>query len=93
MKARTVLTKRLDFFTAQQSSKNQAACWLVSWENGKFNRGENEALGRRMEQSGKHLKCLCPRARSVRAKQEECKALVHIPSYECQLPRHMEKRK
>lgn len=35
-----------------------------------------------MEQSGKHLKCLCPRARSVRAKQEEYKALVHIPSYE-----------
>lgn len=54
--------------------------WLVSWESGKFNRGENETLGRTMEQSGKHLKSLCPSAGSVRAKQEECKALVHIPS-------------
>lgn len=71
-----------DFLTAQWSSKKQAACWLVSWENGKFNRGENETLGRKIELSGKHLKCLCPNARSIRAKQEEYKALVHIPSYE-----------
>lgn len=57
-------------------------CWLVSWESGKFNRGENETLGRTMEQSGKHLKCLCPSAGSMKAKQEEYKALVRIPSYE-----------
>lgn len=74
--------KALDFLTAQWSSKNQAVCWLVSWENGKFNRGENETLGRTMEQSGKHLKCACPSARIIRAKQEAYKALVHIPSYE-----------
>lgn len=74
--------KALDFLTAQGSSKNPAVCWLVSWENGKFNRGENETLGRTMEQSGKHLKCLCPNARSIRSKQEEYKALVPIPSYE-----------
>lgn len=78
----SVNKKALDFLTVQWSSKNQAACWLVSWENGKFNRGENETFGRTVEQSGKHLNRLCPSARSIRAKQEEYKALVHIPSYE-----------
>jgi len=72
MKAWTVSTKRLWIFL-QWSSKNEAACSLVSWENGKFNRSENETLGRTMEQSGKFLKYLCPSARSIRAKQENIK--------------------